>query len=188
VLDPAVTRNVSDVVGLIERCLEQGDNESGLLLFDSRKRKAAGGLARTCRETVFFIWGLAPTIPVLVHLEVAAHRLDNDEKAVDEALDGWRKTITQWRVLVRQYREVAEVTKLRLDLLIAIGDSLKDLADSSTIAPDASYASLGVEGLALFAPQTPRAGAERLQPRSIFADIEEMLNSCLNYVDDFKKP
>jgi hypothetical protein len=130
---------------------------------------------RLSRALLLFFFGVAPTLPASIHIEVAAtlrHSGVNDNSIgkAKEILNDWEHRVRRHLLFVQFYRRALEVTKIRLDLMLiwrrrykAQGDRLDSPAllglgepcaskfgVRATLNPDVCYSSLGIEGIRLF--------------------------------------
>src|SRR5262249_30654691 len=127
--------------------------------------------ARLGRSLFLFLFGVSPTLPALIHIEVASvlHHADSMKmkKSAEAILESWQRRIRRHLLFVQRYRRALEVTKIRLDLMLLwlqryeakkLDDNAlfsgKPKADKFgvrvTLTPDMSYSSVGIKGVRLF--------------------------------------
>jgi hypothetical protein len=155
---------------------------------------------RLSRALLLFFFGVSPTLPASIHIEVAAtlRHFGCDSASVSRAreiLDDWRRRVRRHLLFVQRYRRALEVTKIRLDLMLiwrrrhmALGglDQSASLGPGeprasnfgvrATLTPDVSYSSLGIEGIRLFRdPAKPLfAASPGTDLASLASDLEKM--------------
>lgn len=140
--------------------------------------------SRLARSLLLFLFGFAPTLPSLIHLEVAAvmkHFPAQDPqqkiKKASAVLQAWCNEIRHFMTFIYDYRRLLELMKFRLDIMELCrqaydgdgGDVLKVMGIKSpldpisygvwlALTPDMSFATLGIGGIRTFTwPQNPNA-------------------------------
>jgi len=150
--------------------------------------REAAAAARLAKAYFFFILGIAPCIPSLVHVEVASHcygRVGNWKTSAQIAAGRWQTRIVRFAKFVQNYRRVIENVKFRLDLMqlceVARGNlregqrddlpsTLSEFGANLTLAPDVSFATLGAQGLMHF--WRPKGKKEAGKPTESESDNE----------------
>jgi hypothetical protein len=156
---------------------------------------------RLSRALLLFFFGVSPTLPASIHIEVAAtlRHFGCDGASVTRVrkiLDDWRRRVRRHLLFIQRYRRALEITKIRLDLMLiwrrrhtASASGLDPSASlglgepcaanfgvRATLTPDVSYSSLGIEGIRLFRdPAKPLfAAPPDTGLASLASDLEKM--------------
>lgn len=119
---------------------------------------------RLARAFLLFLFGLGPTLPSLIHIEIAALLKNgpSPKKMAEAALDDWANRIWSFLYFVQEFRRVLEFAKIRLDIMQLRHEAEKtgetDEPEKAkrnpgrsgvhmTMVPDLTYDQLGVRGL-----------------------------------------
>lgn len=128
--------------------------------------------ARLARSMLLFLFGFAPNLPALIHLEVAAilkrmqtHPADAGVDDAVKVLNAWGRWISTFLSTVDGYRRLLEFNQVKLDIMelartqegIVSKNRAKDYEAFDpaifgvwmSLTPDIAFASVGVRGLAL---------------------------------------
>lgn len=145
---------------------------------------------RLARNFLFFLYGVTPTLPSLIHIEIASvlMRSAPDEQRADsafEVLATWTRRTFDFLTFVQNFRRVLEVAKLRLDLVTLCrllpdneqaylektlgvnGLNPSEFGVHMALTPDLDFRTLGVYGITLFESGSGTASIEfgdKLEP------------------------
>ncbi len=165
--------------------------------------------ARLARSYFLFVHALAPCLPVAIHAEIASllysqnHDKSPNLASVHEVLRDWRARVSGFLAFMWEYRAVFEFAKLRLDLwqhvrdVTGEGEELQHMKEKFelateagahlSLAPDISFASLGVFGCPAWGlkPEGKKRGVQDpalTSGASLLSDATQNLIETLNFI------
>ena len=100
-------------------------------------------------ELLMLIWGLAPSLPALIHLELASIKKKEKEKNAQgntgDAVNAWRKWIRAFRRFVFKYRIANEIWCLTEENKLVAPERFQDMF-IAPLSPDVSHNTFGLDG------------------------------------------